>query len=406
MVKNYFIDTNVLIDDPYCLHVLSNGEENNLYIPFHVLMELDGLKKDASLKYSVVEALKNIESFDKSLVILNRDAVDSNFSKDPDSCILKEVVEYCENHGVKEPVLVSNDRVFRMRAILKGVASQVYNSSLPFKSPSEMHTGFVVEGQDVYPNSFQWVNGVAVLKTPSESKAISYTNKPWNVTPKNQYQNLAMELMLNDNIKLVTVQSEAGYGKTFLALACAFEMAFKQKKYQKIYCVKPCIEIGNSLGFLPGDLEEKMAPYVRNILDLLEKLDSGKTHLFSTRTDDRKGAFDVDGSNKTLNKRKFEILPVQFVRGMNIDDAVVIIDEIQNLARREVRALLTRMGENVKVICLGDTKQVDNPYLNEFNNGMNWVVKMLLGEDQFGHLVLKGSKSRGPITDMVLRSKL
>ena len=91
---------------------------------------------------------------------------------------------------------------------------------------------------------------------------------------------------------------------------------------------------------------------------------------------------------------------------MNIENAFVVIDEAQNLARSEVRALLTRMGEGVKCFCLGDTRQVDNPYLNESNNGLNWVVKKLKGYKNYAHMVLKGEKSRGPITDIVLKSKL
>jgi PhoH-like ATPase len=97
---------------------------------------------------------------------------------------------------------------------------------------------------------------------------------------------------------------------------------------------------------------------------------------------------------------------VAFLRGMNIENAVVIVDEMQNLSRGETRALLTRMGEGVKCICLGDTRQVDNPYLNESNNGLNWTVRKLKGYKNYAHMVLKGDRSRGPITDIVLKSKL
>ena len=107
-----------------------------------------------------------------------------------------------------------------------------------------------------------------------------------------------------------------------------------------------------------------------------------------------------------FNTEKFEILPLAFIRGMNIEDAVVIIDETQNLSRMEIRALLTRMGENTRCFCLGDTRQVDNPYLNESNNALNWIVRMMKGFDNYGHLVLRGAKSRGPVTDMVLKSGL
>ena len=149
---------------------------------------------------------------------------------------------------------------------------------------------------------------------------------------------------------------------------------------------------------LPGDLEEKMAPYVRYVGDLLMKL-------HDLRPANRIFA-DSEGGNFRFNPKRFEILPIAFIRGMNLENAVVIIDEMQNLSRAETRALLTRMGENVKCICLGDTRQVDNPYLNESNNGLNWTVKMLKGLPGYGHIVLKGERSRGPITDMVIKTGL
>ncbi len=183
---------------------------------------------------------------------------------------------------------------------------------------------------------------------------------------------------------------------TTLALAAALYLALEQKDnpYRKIYLVKPVIEIGAKLGYL----EEKMAPYVRYIGDLLMKL-------HDLRPANRIFA-DSEGGNFRYNPKRFEILPIAFIRGMNLENAVVIIDEMQNLSRAETRALLTRMGENVKCICLGDTRQVDNPYLNESNNGLNWTVKMLKGLPGYGHIVLKGERSRGPITDMVIRTGL
>ncbi len=113
-----------------------------------------------------------------------------------------------------------------------------------------------------------------------------------------------------------------------------------------------------------------------------------------------------DATHTRFNPSKFEILPLAFIRGMNIEDAIVIVDETQNLSRYEVRALLTRMGENVRCFCLGDTRQVDHPYLNESNNALNWVVRMMKGSMNYGHMVIKGAKSRGPICDMVLKSGL
>jgi len=115
----------------------------------------------------------------------------------------------------------------------------------------------------------------------------------------------------------------------------------------------------------------------------------------------------TDNSNKIrFDSRKFEILPLGYIRGMNIDDAFVIIDEAQNITRQQMRSILTRMGENVKCICIGDVKQIDHPHLNEQNNGLNWCVVKLKGFDNYSHMTLKNKNSRGPICDMVLKSNL
>jgi PhoH-like ATPase len=212
------------------------------------------------------------------------------------------------------------------------------------------------------------------------------------------FQNLAMELMTHPGIDIVSVQSEAGYGKSYLALAAALYLVLERKAYQKIYVIKPTIEIGQKLGYLPGRLEEKMEPYTRYIADLLAKL-----HRLRPAN---KVFVEADTYPPQFNSKMFEILPLAYIRGMNIDNAVVIIDEMQNMARSECRALLSRMGEGVKCLCLGDTRQVDNPYLNQENNGLNWVVKKFKGSRIYAHIVLKGEKSRGPITDLVISTGL
>jgi len=141
-----------------------------------------------------------------------------------------------------------------------------------------------------------------------------------------------------------------------------------------------------------------MEPYTRYILDLVMKLHKMRpaNRIFSSATE----------NPPRLNPARFELLPLTYIRGMNIENAVVIIDEIQNMSRGECRALLSRMGEGVKCFCLGDTRQVDHPYLNAENNGLNWIVNKFKGNRAYAHLVLKGEKSRGPITDLVIKSGL
>jgi PhoH-like ATPase len=229
-------------------------------------------------------------------------------------------------------------------------------------------------------------------------KVIDYQHKIWNVVPRNIYQNLALELMTRPEIDVVSIQSEAGYGKSFLALAVALFLTQEKKTHEKIYVVKPMIEIGKKLGFLPGNINEKMEPYTKYIYDLVLKLH---------RMRPAKKIFLNDGQpTAQLDPKRFELLPLAYIRGMNIENSVVIIDEVQNLSRMECRALLSRMGEGVKCFCLGDIRQVDNPYLSTENNGMNWIVNKFKGHKVYAHMVLKGDKSRGPITDLVINSGL
>jgi PhoH-like ATPase len=395
MQKNYVLDTNVLIENPYCIRALRNGQENRIILPYTVLRELDKLKREPRVSHIVAQAIAALQD-DPAIEFLPPRMVPDSESASGDDLILDEL----KASSLVDPILVTNDRIFQLKARIHAIACESYRDSNPFRSESQSYTGFVREGEEPVPNSFSWVNGQPLMHAAAGPRFIDYQHSVWNVRPRNVYQNLALELMLDQAVHLVTVQSEAGYGKTFLALAAALYLALEEKDnpYRKIYLVKPVIEIGAKLGYLPGDLEEKMAPYVRYVGDLLMKL-------HDLRPANRIFA-DSEGGNFRFNPKRFEILPIAFIRGMNLENAVVIIDEMQNLSRAETRALLTRMGENVKCICLGDTRQVDNPYLNEANNGLNWTVKMLKGLPGYGHIVLKGERSRGPITDMVIKTGL
>ncbi|WP_319764352.1 PhoH family protein [Maridesulfovibrio sp.] len=393
--KNFILDTNVLIENPKCITALRNGEENNVYLPYTVITELDKLKRDPRIGHIVAQAVHSILKDDK-LTILPPAFAEKLRDLNPDDRILKEIM----NADIEAPILVTNDRILQIKAGIYSLKSEEYKDSDPFRSDSQMYTGFVDDEQEPYVNSFRWEKGTAIFYGDKENKPISYTHEVWGVKPRNIYQNLALELMLNQDINIVSIQSEAGYGKTFLALASALYLALEKKdnSYEKVYLVKPIWEIGPKMGFLPGTVEEKMQPYVRYVRDLTVKLHEQRpaNRIF----------METDSDKFRFNQKKFEILPIAYIRGMNLENCIVIIDEMQNMSRSEVRSLLTRMGEGVKCICLGDTRQVDNPYLNESNNGLNWVVKKLRNNKEYAHMVLKGERSRGPITDVVLKTGL
>jgi PhoH-like ATPase len=393
--KAYIIDTNVLLDDPAALFKLRNGNENNVFIPYHVLLELNKFKKDPRLGHIVAKVIGYLSDHPDQVTILSTDNVAPPFAQQVDNHILDEI----QSSGLEKPILVTNDKVLQLQASLQGIHSENYKDSAPFKSEAEYVTGFVENRDDLFANCFMWGDtGKPIFFGNNGERVIDYQHKIWNVVPRNIYQNLALELMTDDTIHVVSVQSEAGYGKSFLALAAAFFLMLERKAYNKIYVVKPMVEIGQKMGYLPGGIEEKMEPYTRYILDLVMKLHKMRksNRLF----------LHPDNHPPQLNPARFELLPLTYIRGMNIENAVVIIDEIQNMSRGECRALLSRMGEGVKCFCLGDTRQVDHPYLNAENNGLNWIVNKFKGNRTYAHLVLKGERSRGPITDLVIKSGL
>lgn len=394
-IKNYVLDTNVLLEDPQALIKLRNGSENQVFVPFHVLLELDKFKKNPKLGHLVKKIVEILSDQMDQYTVLKAPAIAAPFSDQVDRFILDEI----EESGLNDPVIVSNDAFLRFQARLRGIRSETYKDSVPFKSDAEYFTGFVEQEEEAIPNAFLWGDaGRPVFFGPEGRKIIDYQHKVWNMIPRNVYQNLALELMVHPDIPVVSIQSGAGYGKSYLALGSALYLTLERKRYEKIYVVKPMIEIGQKLGYLPGKISEKMEPYTRYIFDLIFKLHQSRpaNRLFLNK----------DEIPPVPDPKRFELLPLTYIRGMNIENAVVIVDEMQNLSRIECRALLSRMGEGVKCICLGDIHQVDNPYLNLENNGLNWVVNKFKGNRLYAHLVLKGEKSRGPITDLVIKSGL
>ena len=393
--KAYIVDTNVLLDDPAALFKLRNGNENNVFIPYHVLLELNKFKKDPRLGHIVAKVIEHLSDHPDQFTILSTKDVAPPFAQQVDNHILDEI----QGSGLDRPILVTNDKVLQLQASLQGIHSESYKDSAPFKSEAEYVTGFVENRNDLFANCFMWgESGKPVFFSNHGEKTIDYQHQIWNVVPRNVYQNLALELMTDESIHVVSMQSEAGYGKSFLALAAAFYLMLERKAYSKIYVVKPMVEIGQKMGYLPGGVEEKMEPYTRYVLDLVMKLHKMRraNRLF----------LHPDDHPPQLNPARFELLPLTYIRGMNIENAVVIIDEIQNMSRGECRTLLSRMGEGAKCFCLGDTRQVDHPYLNAENNGLNWIVNKFKGNRAYAHLVLKGERSRGPITDLVIKSGL
>lgn len=397
MATHYCLDTNSLLDSPELIPGLLQAG-HSVSIPLHVVLELDALKKKAHLRERVADTVAQLhDNFENIEFLTDTETGKSGLYKSTvDLTIIKEL----ESKRPYSPVLVTSDRIMSLLARIEGVASEAPEKCGDVDlSPSERHTGFVDSGCQIYPNSFTWESGRPVYhRAKGEAKVIAYENEVWKLAPKNVYQNLAMELLLDEAVDLVTLQSPAGFGKTMCALAAGLFLTLEEKRYDKIYVIKATKEVDESLGFLPGDIKDKISPYFSYLDDLILKL-------HETRPANRIFK-DVKDPSKGLDPKKFDTVPLQYLRGKNIENAFVIIDEAQNISRHGIRTVLTRMGNNVKCVCLGDVRQIDNENLNSHDNGLSWVVKKCLGANNYAHLVMKGQKSRGPITDLVLQNNL
>lgn len=441
MKKIFIIDTNILLDDPNVIETLRNHEENIIVVPYSVICEMDRLKSNINKSHLVSIAMDKIIN-DNKIIIVRRE--DFKYSKDicRDETIIDDVSYFLKfiskyitsDYLLNQCIFVSNDKILRYRVQIElNLTVQEYKGSQPFQSDAEIYTGYIRKDDEVVKNCFI-LNDNKIWWEKTES--FIDENEIWKIKPKTIYQNMLMQLLLDDDIKVVSVNSQAGFGKTLLALAAAIQLTqqknFQIKKeetiitedgeeivvdkpkkrgrkkknehepkpsqiYKKIFVVRPTTIIGEELGFLPGDLSEKIDPYFRPIKDLIIKLHENRpcNRLF------------IDGDpKKGFDRNVIEFLPVTYIRGMNLDNCIVVGDEIQNLSRSECKSLLSRMGENVRCFITGDIHQVDSKYLNSSNNGLNWIVRKFKGQPEYGHITLKGPKSRGPIADLVIKTNL
>ena len=398
MKKKYIVDTNVLMESESAITRLRNGDENEVYISTTTINELDNQKTNPKKLELVRKALASLDENIENIFLLENynNPMQKIFNADD------QILHDAELIG--DVILVSNDEIMRFKANKRGIKAEPFRDSQAHMSEAQEFNGFITidEANDKLKsveNAFFWDKGhVWQCKSTGARPVVMNNHQPWNVKPRSEYQELMCELIMDDDIDLITVQSDAGYGKTYLALACAFELAFFEKKYHKVYFTKKTEETEEKLGLLPGEVHSKIGPHYEYIEDLILKLNENRKL--------SRVLVDTSDISKGYDPSRFKVQPYSYIRGKNIENAVVILDETQNVSRQGIRSMLTRMGENVKVIMLGDVRQIDNQYCNRFNNALNWTVKMLKDSKNYGHITLKNSKSRGPICDLVLKRGL
>jgi PhoH-like ATPase len=427
--KTFVLDTNVILHNP---HSLFSFADNIVLIPIEVLEELDRFKnthdekgRNARLAIRVIDGLRRNGKAGDGYKLPNdgllRITVGIDYSEVAlelglsqlliDNKIILTAYTY-KKEGLKV-IFVSKDINARIKADALGISCMDYEKQkVDFdklytgwkvieldKSEIDVFYGekeYKVEKGSFYPNEFAFM----VDKKDKKYTAIGRYKEKFDILmplthcsgdvmairPRNKEQTMAMELLLNDEVKLVTLLGPAGTGKTLLAIASGLQKVLKDKAYNRLLISRPVLPLGRDIGYLPGTKQEKLENWMGPIFDNLEYIFS------SNKVDATK-----KGKVKTLIERyikedQVELEAITFMRGRSIANQFIIIDEAQNLTPHEVKTVISRAGNNTKMILTGDPYQVDNPYLDASSNGLSYCVERMKGQTMFGHVTFTKSE--------------
>jgi PhoH-like ATPase len=413
MKKIFVLDTNIILDDAHCAY---NFEENEVVVPMVVIEELDRFKKGSRpINANAREFIRLLDSFDAEALFSCGVLVGSGtlrvqqctHERDADTTILHLCALLRETQRPSEVVLVTKDVNLRLRARAAGTTAEGY-ASHGARSDREAYTGHVSAEVPPFLVDYLWVckaieapdeanwftNQFITLKSGlSKSALAQYKStdgfarivKPKSVCeikPHSAEQIFAIHALTDPTTPLVTIGGKAGTGKTLLALAAALE---QRHDFRQIMLARPIVPLSNKdLGFLPGDIQSKVGPYMQPLFDNLSVI----RHQFSENSAMQQR---IDG---LLEERKLLIEPLAYIRGRSLNKMYVIVDEAQNLTPHEVKTIITRAGEGTKVVFTGDVHQIDHPYLDSQSNGLSYLIRKMRGQSLFAHITLrKGERS-------------
>jgi PhoH-like ATPase len=432
--KIYVLDTNVLLQDPNAIFAF---EDNDVVIPSVVLEEIDSKKRNADelgrnarLVSRLLDGLREQGRLHDGVSLANGGSLKvelnhKSFQKlqdvfgeaTNDNRILAVAMNYLleeqQKPSPRPVVLVSKDTLVRIKADVLGIRAEDYlsdrvvdlNELYPGYLTLYVHPGLIENfynsrflpvqdlnlKYDLHPHEFVILKDEfgtsksALLKTSPDKKRLEplyLSNDPvWGIGARNVQQRMALELLLNDEIQLVTLTGKAGTGKTLLALAAGLMKIEDERKYKKLLIARPVVPMGKDIGYLPGEKEEKLRPWMQPIYDNLE-------YLFDT-----KKTGDIDKILAGMGSIQVEALT--YIRGRSIPGQFIIIDEAQNLSKHEVKTIVSRVGEGSKIVLMGDPEQIDHPYLDASSNGLTYVVERFKDEAVSGHIhLVRGERSR------------
>lgn len=428
MKKIYVLDTNVLLFNPEAIFAF---EENEVVIPLAVIEEIDRQKKrqdeigrNARVFSKLIDRLRSEGCLAKGILLpqggnLRIEINHQSMGGLPPGLDLEKfdnrilaVAHYFLKNRTEAVILVTKDLNLRIKADVLGIRSEdfyrdsikiqeFYNGVQELKLSSEEITQFFRQGKlSVKPGLKAYPNQFFILKNednPSQSALSRFSrhyfwplthgeSTNWGIRALNKEQKFALELLSDDQIKVVTLTGNAGTGKTLLALAVGLEKVVEKNLYSRLLVTRPVIPMGNDLGYLPGTKEEKLRPWMQPIFDNLEFLSTNAPE-------------PLEIINDLKYRGVIELEALTYIRGRSIPKQFIICDEAQNLSPHMIKTLITRVGKGTKIVFTGDLEQIDHPYLDASSNGLTYLVERLKEEDIVGHVTLiRGERS--PVAEL------
>lgn len=426
MKKIYILDTNVFLTNSNSIYEYKN---NDIVIPLKVLDEIDKHKKrqdgvglNARNTIRILDELRSKGNLhkgvriDKGLGILSVKGF--NYDQVPIGCDMQsadnQIIATALSEQVANPkrkiILVTRDINMRVKCDSLEMLTEDYEPAKIIEDQSELYVGYTehlvddqivnrfYEGEEIYlddeqtkfqPNEFIMLvsstneKKTALAKFESKTtpikKLVDYKKGVWGCRPRNKEQMFAFNMLMDPSIPIVTLIGAAGCGKTLLAIAAGLEQVLDQEQYKKLVVSRPVQPLGKDIGYLPGTMEEKMMPWLMPIQDNIEFLMNGKGD-----------SMDMFFENGTI-----QVEALTYIRGRSISNGFMIIDEAQNLTTHELKTIITRVGENTKIVLTGDIEQIDNVYIDATSNGLSYAVEKFKTYDLSGHITLKkGERSK------------
>jgi PhoH-like ATPase len=453
MRKTFVLDTNVLLHDP---SALTRFEDNHVVVPIEVVEEIDRFKRDPSekgrnarqvsrlldelrRKGNLAEgvpldsagggSLKVVFCRTETLAQLPPELRAGNGDNNILAVALEQRLE--QVMGSRPPVvLVTKDTNLRIKADAVGLIAQDYTTDKVdigdlypgvcelwvsadqmdrLRAPGGLPLAELPLGPEGQPPELQANEGVTLVDAAQPNhtllaryQAASTALVPLQrapkvrlgrIQPRNREQTFALDLLLDAAVPLVTLVGKAGTGKTLLALAAGLHQVADERLYERLLVTRPVISLGKEMGYLPGDLEEKMAPWMQPIIDNLDFLLGGEEG--SGHPGGRAGQRAPRNSWADLKGMGLlEVEAISYIRGRSIPRQFMVVDESQNLTPHEVKTIVTRVGEGTKIVFTGDPYQIDNPYVDAESNGLTWLVERFKGQALAGHVsLLRGERS-------------